>query len=309
MRVTVLAGGVGAARFLQGLVQVVPPECVTAIVNTGDDLVFHGLHVSPDLDIIMYTLAGLINDQTGWGIAGDTFACLDFLSRYSDDTWFRLGDRDLATCIHRTGLLQSGQSLTDATVALSQRLGVGVRLLPMSNEPVPTQIVTPDGVLSFQEYFVKRGQRDEVREVHFPGIEHARPAPGVLGAIAEADAIIVAPSNPFVSIGSILAVPGVRQALRERRERTAAVSPIIDGSAVKGPADRMLRSLGVESSAYGVATLYQDFVSTFVIDEQDAALADRIRELGMKVVVAQTIMRGPSEKRALATVALDAARG
>lgn len=306
MQVAVLAGGVGAARFLQGLVQIVPPESITAIVNTGDDIVVHGLHVSPDLDIVMYMLAGLINEEAGWGIAGDTFACLEFMSRYGEETWFRLGDRDLATCIYRTNLLRSGRSLSAATQELAERLGVAVRLLPMSDDPVQTQITTPDGVLPFQEYFVKRGQRDEVRAVRFQGIEQARPSPGVLDAIAQADAVIVAPSNPFVSIGSILGVPGIRQALRERRGGVAAVSPIIGGRAVKGPADRMLRSMGTESSAYGVATLYQDFVRTFIIDDQDAALADRIRNLGMKVLVTPTLMRGLPEKRALAATALAA---
>lgn len=306
-RVTVLAGGVGAARFLQGVVQALRPEEVTAIVNTGDDVEFHGLHVSPDIDIVMYTLAGLVDEAKGWGIAGDTFACQDFLGLLGEETWFRLGDRDLATCLHRTNLLRAGLTISEVTERLRRGLGVGVRLLPMSDDPLRTQIVTPDGLLAFQEYFVKRGQREEVREVRLQGIERARPAPGVLEAIHQADAVLVAPSNPFVSIGTILAVPGIREALRARRSCTVAVSPIIGGAAVKGPADRMLRSMGVEPSAYGVATLYPDFVGTFIVDEVDARLAPRVRELGMQAVVAPTLMVGLPEKRALAMVALRAA--
>ena len=309
MQLTVLAGGVGAARFLQGLVQVVPPGDITAIVNTGDDVEFHGLHVSPDIDIVIYTLAALVDQAKGWGIEGDTFACQDFLGRLGEETWFHLGDRDLATCLHRTSLLRAGLTLSEATDRIRRALGVGVRLLPTSDDPVRTEIVTPDGILPFQEYFVRREQRDEVCEVRLQGIEGASPAPGVLEAIRDADAVLVAPSNPFVSIGTILAVPGIRDALRVRRGSTVAVSPIIGGAAVKGPADRMLRSMGVEPSAYGVATLYPDFVGTFIIDDVDALLAPRIRDLGMEVVVTATLMKGLPEKRALATEALRAVRG
>ncbi len=300
-----LAGGVGAARFLQGLVHIVPPQCITAIVNTGDDAQFHGLHVSPDLDIIMYTLAGLVDEARGWGIQGDTFACQDFLSRLGEETWFRLGDRDLATCLVRTRMLRCGLSLTEATDRLRRALGVEVRLLPMSDDPVSTEIVTPDGVLAFQEYFVRRGQQDEVRGVQFRGADTARPGPEVLKAIDGSDAIIIAPSNPFVSIGTILAVDGVRTAMRRNRSRTVAISPIIGGTAVKGPADRMLRSMGLEVSAWGVATLYRDIAGTFIIDQVDAGLAPRIREMGMRVVVAATLMRGLPEKQSLARCAVE----
>lgn len=306
MAVAILAGGVGAARFLQGLVQVVPPEQITAIVNTGDDLEFHGLHVSPDIDIVMYTLAGVVDQAKGWGIRDDTFACQEFLARYGEETWFRLGDRDLATGLARTRLLRQGLSQSETTDRLRRCLGVTVRLLPMSDEPVRTEILTPDGFLPFQEYFVKRGQRDEVRGVRFRGIEEARPAPGVLEALEQADAIVVAPSNPFVSIGSILAVDGVRAALRLRRDRAVAVSPIIGGAAVKGPADRMLRGMGLEVSAFGVATVYQDLVGTFVLDERDAELVPRVRGLGVRAVVAPTLMRDLAAKRALAEAALAA---
>jgi LPPG:FO 2-phospho-L-lactate transferase len=306
MRVTVLAGGVGAARFLQGLVQVMPAERITAIVNTGDDVEFYGLHISPDIDIILYTLAGLVDEARGWGIRNDTYACQEFLARSGEETWFRLSDQDLATHLHRTRLLRQGSSLADVTERLRQALGVGVRLLPMTNEPVRTEIVTPTGTFAFQEYFVKRQQRDEVIGVRFRGIEDARPAPGVIDAIDAADAVLIAPSNPFVSIGTILAVPGIRPALQRKRERTVAVSPIVGGAAVKGPADRMLRSLGIEVSAVGVAGLYRDLVGTFVIDEVDAALAPRIEQLGLRVVVTATLMHGLPEKAALARRVLDA---
>jgi LPPG:FO 2-phospho-L-lactate transferase len=308
-RVAVLAGGVGAARFLQGLVQVVEPASITAIVNTGDDLDFHGLHVSPDLDIVMYTLAGLVDEAKGWGIQGDTFECLGFLGRYGEDTWFGLGDRDLATCIERTKLLASGMSLSAVTDHLRTALGVRVRLLPMSDDPVRTQIVTPDGVLPFQEYFVKRGQQDRVLGVRFEGIETAAASDGVLGALSSADAVVIAPSNPFVSIGTILAVRGVREALRERRDHVVAISPIIGGAAVKGPAAQMLETLGSDVSANGVAELYQDIVGTFVLDEVDRTLAEGVAKLNMRPVVAPTLMTGPAEKRALADVTLRAVTG
>lgn len=305
--VVVLAGGVGAARFLQGLIQVLPPERITAVVNTGDDAEFHGLHVSPDVDIVLYTLAGIVDEAQGWGIAGDTHATQEWMARYGEQTWFRLGDRDLATLIHRTHLLRRGVPLSEVTDGLRRALGVGIRVLPMSDDPVRTEIVTPDGALPFQEYFVQRRQRDEVIGVRFAGIEDARPAPGVLDALEQADAILVAPSNPFVSVGTILALDGVRPALRRRRDRVVAVSPIIGGAAVKGPADRMLRGVGCEVSAFGVAGVYRDVVGTFVLDEVDAHLAPRVEGLGMRAVVTPTLMKGPLEKRALAARALQAA--
>lgn len=302
----VLAGGVGAARFLEGLVQVIPPERITAVVNTGDDAEFHGLHVSPDVDIVLYTLAGIVDAAQGWGIAGDTHAVQDWMARYGEQTWFRLGDRDLATLIHRTHLLRRGVPLSDVTDGLRRALGVGVCVVPMSDDRVRTEIVTPDGPLPFQEYFVERRQRDEVVGVRFAGIEDARPAPGVLEAVSQADAILIAPSNPFVSVGTILALEGVRPALARRRDRVVAVSPIIGGAAVKGPADRMLRGMGCEVSAFGVASVYQDVVGTFILDEVDAHLAPRVEALGMRAVVAPTLMKGPPEKRALAARALQA---
>jgi LPPG:FO 2-phospho-L-lactate transferase len=308
-RVCVLAGGVGAARFLQGLVQVVRPEQITAIVNTGDDLEFQGLHVSPDLDIVMYTLAGLIDETKGWGIAGDSFNALESLGRLGEDTWFALGDRDLATCLLRTRLLGEGMSLAHATDYIRRALGVGVTLLPMSNDPVRTHIVTPEGELPFQEYFVKRHQQDEVREVGYHGVEEARPALGTIDAIREAEVVVIAPSNPFVSIGTILAVAGIKFALAAARDRVVAVTPIIGGAAVKGPAAKMLQTLGVEVSAFGVAQLYRDIASAFVLDDVDAALAPRIEELGVRAIVAPTLMSGLPEKRALAALVVNAITG
>jgi LPPG:FO 2-phospho-L-lactate transferase len=302
----VLAGGVGAARFLEGVVQVVPPEQVTAIVNTGDDLDFQGLYVAPDLDIVMYTLAGLVDATRGWGLAGDTSSSREMLGRYGEATWFGLGDRDLATCLLRTRLLAQGQPLSVVADHLRRALGVLVTLLPMTDQPVRTQIETPDGILPFQEYFVKRRQQDEVRAVHFEGVEAAQPAPGVLEALRAADAIIIAPSNPYVSIGTILAIPGMRAALVAARERVVAVTPIIGGAAIKGPAATMLASLGSEVSAVGVARLYQDVATSFVLDELDTELAPRIDTLGIRAIVAPTLMSGPDEKRALAACALRA---
>jgi len=302
----VLAGGVGAARFLEGLVQLVPPRQVTAIVNTGDDAEFYGLYVAPDLDTVMYTLAGMMNPETGWGLRDDTFHCQEQLGRYGEHTWFRLGDRDLATHLRRSILQQGGLPLSEITRRLCEALGVEVSLLPMSDDPVRTVLNTPAGTLPFQEYFVHRGQQDEVRAVHFRGIGEAQPAPGVIEAIRAADLVVLAPSNPFVSIGPILAVKGIQEAVRRKRDCGVAISPIIGGAAVKGPADRMLRSLGMEVSAYGVANRYRDLVGTFIIDDVDADLAPRIERLDLRVEVAHTLMTSLDEKRALARRAVEA---
>jgi LPPG:FO 2-phospho-L-lactate transferase len=302
----VLAGGVGGARFLSGLAEVIPPNLITAVVNTGDDAEFYGLHVSPDLDTVMYTLAGLVNSESGWGLRDDTFTCLEELRGYGAETWFGLGDRDLATHLRRTDLLRAGQTLSQVTDTLRRAVGVGVRLLPMSDQRVRTMITTPAGELPFQEYFVKRAQQDDVLAVSFSGIEEARPAPGVLQAIADADLVVIAPSNPFVSVEPILSLPGVRTAITRARSRTVAISPIIGGAAVKGPAAQMLQTLGHEVSAAGVAAIYRDVVGTFIVDEVDAALAPRIADLGMNVVVTPTLMTGAAERRALAESALTA---
>lgn len=306
--ITVLAGGVGAARFLRGLVDVVDPESVTVIGNTADDEEFLGLHVSPDLDTVVYTLADAVDPETGWGLAGDSYACREQAARLGEETWFRLGDADLATHVQRTLLLRQGQTLSQATESIARAFGLRCRLLPMSDDPVRTVVATDAGELPFQEYFVRRRWQDEVRALRFEGAEQARPAPGVLEAIAEAEAVVVAPSNPFVSIGPILAMPGVRRALRETPAPVAAVSPIVGGRALKGPADRMLTSLGHEASALGVARLYADFLDVLVLDRQDAELVPQVESLGVRAVVADTIMRDAAARRALAEATLTAVR-
>ena len=308
-RIAVLAGGVGAARFLRGLCPLCDPSRLTIVVNTADDETFFGLHVSPDLDTVTYTLAERVDPRQGWGIAGDTVACLTALRRFYPQAWFRLGDSDLATHLFRTEQLRRGRSLSAVTAAIAARHGVRERILPMSDQPVRTQVsVAGAGALPFQEYLVKRGGRGRVRRVRFAGIGAARPAPGVLAALRSAEAIILPPSNPIVSIQPILALPGVRRTLRRAHARIAAISPLVRGLPIKGPLDRMLRGLGHEVSAVGVATLYRDFVELFVLDQRDADLAPRIAALGMRPLVTDTIMRSPAQSRRLARTVLDALR-
>jgi len=304
--ITVLAGGVGAARFLQGLTQVLPQRDITIIANTGDDAEFFGLHVSPDIDIVLYHLAGLANEEQGWGLRGDTFNAVDALARYGYETWFRLGDADVAACLHRTNLLRQGRTLAEATAELATALDIECAVLPMSNQAVRTKVKTPDGELDFQEYFVKLRTEVPVRGLHFEGVETAAPAPGVLEAIRDAAAIIIAPSNPLLSIGPILAVAGIRSALVETRARIAAVSPIVGGVALKGPADRLLRDLGHEASAVEIGRLYADFLDVLVIDNVDGALAPEVRELRLEALVTDTIMSSLEKKANLARSVLDA---
>ena len=306
--IVVLAGGVGAARFLQGLVQIVPQEQITVIGNTGDDREFYGLHVSPDLDIVTYTLAGMVDEQHGWGIANDTYNVMPQLTLYGNEDWFMLGDRDLATHIHRTHLLRKGQKLNQVTENLRQRFGLHIQLLPMSNQPVATHILTPAGLMHFQEYMVKRHCADEVLDVVFVGADTAQPAPGVLDALKTADAILLAPSNPIVSIGTILAIPGIHDVLHEASGMIVAVSPIVGGAPIKGPADKLMRGLGLDVSAVGVARCYRDFLDVMVIDEQDAHLAPQIEDLGIPTVTTNTIMKDDASKAALARTVLEAAR-
>ena len=306
MKVTVLAGGVGAARFLQGLVQVVPPGDITVISNTGDDEEFFGLHVSPDIDTVIYTLAGAIDQVQGWGLAGETYRTLDALRRFGYETWFSLGDADIATHLYRTQLLRGGATLSDATARIARAFGLQFRLLPMSDDRVRTLVETDAGTLAFQEYFVKHRTDVDVRAVRFDGAAAAAPAPDVLDAIASTDVIVVAPSNPVVSIGPVLAVPGLRDALLRTRARIAAVSPIVGGKTIKGPADRMMASLGMTPTAAGVAQAYADFLDVLVIDEEDRALVPEVEAAGVRAAVAQTIMRGTPEKRALAEAVLGA---
>jgi LPPG:FO 2-phospho-L-lactate transferase len=302
--ITVLAGGVGAAKFLQGLVDVVDPHEVTIIGNTGDDIDLHGLHISPDLDIVTYTLAGISHTERGWGIQGDTFHTLEMLGRYGHPTWFNLGDYDLATHIHRSERLRHGWPLSAITDEIRQALGVVPRILPMTDQRAETKIVTDEGTLHFQEYLVQRRTEPTVRTVLYDGIEVAVPAPDVCEAIQEADGIIIPPSNPIVSIGTILAVPGIRQALAARRGRLVAVSPIVQGATLKGPADKLMVALGYEASARGVARYYGTLLDGFVLDELDRALQEAVHRLGIEVQVINTVMSGPAERRALAKAVL-----
>jgi len=299
-RIVALAGGVGGAKLAHGLALARPEAVLTVVVNTADDFSLFGLHISPDLDTVMYTLGGIANPQTGWGIAGDTAAALEMIGRYGRDTWFWLGDRDLATHILRTERLRAGDSLTTVTAELAGALGIRAAILPMCDEPVATIVETPDGDLAFQDYFVRRRQADEVRGVRFEGIEAATMPDGVAAALREAAVVVLCPSNPIVSIGPILAIPGFRDLLREVAAPVVAVSPIVGGAALKGPADRMLASLGHEVSAAGVAALYRDFLNGIVIDQVDAALAGRIEEMGIAVHVTDTVMRDEAHRRALA---------
>ena len=305
-----LAGGVGAARLLRGVVRVVDPSVVTAVVNTGDDLVLHGLHISPDLDTITYTLAGAISASQGWGLEGETWNAMTMLrERYGGQAWFGLGDKDLATHLYRTQRRREGASLTEVTAEITAAWDLGgLRLLPMTEDVVATRITLADTgeEVGFQEYFVGRRHDVAVSGVRFEGAEHARPAPGVLEAIETAERVVVAPSNPIVSIGPILGVAGVAQAVRSRRDDVVAVSPIIAGAALKGPADRLLVELGHESSVVGVARLYAEWCGTLVIDTADAELAAAVEAEGVRAVVAPTIMKGVDEAAALAEVVLGA---
>jgi len=305
--IVVLAGGVGAARFLQGLVQVVPQSRITVIGNTGDDRDFYGLHVSPDLDIVTYTLAGVVDETHGWGIRNDTYNTMSQLTSYGNEDWFMLGDRDLATHIHRTNLLHQGKTLSEVTENLRRQFGLDIRLLPMSDQPIATHVRTPVGLLHFQEYMVQRHCADEVQNVLFVGANEARPAPGVLDAIKEAEAILLAPSNPIVSIGSILSVPGIHDTLHEASGMVIAVSPIIGDAPIKGPADKLMRGLKMEVSAVGVTRCYRDFLDVMVIDQQDAHLAPAIEDLGIPTITTNTIMKDDATKAALARTVLAAA--
>jgi LPPG:FO 2-phospho-L-lactate transferase len=302
--ITALAGGVGAAKSLTGLVKVVDARDLSVIVNTGDDIELFGLHISPDLDIVTYTLAGIVDEAKGWGIKGDTFQCLEALRKMGCEAWFNLGDRDLATHMFRTSLLNKGWKLSDVTAEIAQALGVGVRILPMTDDRFETRIVTAAGSIHFEEYYVKNGFRDEVLGVDFLGAKTAKPAVGVLESIMDAETVVVCPSNPIVSIGTILAVDGVRDALRRTKAKKVAITPLIGGLPVKGPADKLLRGLGLEVSAFAVAKLYADFLDIFILDVVDAVEKSRIERLGIEVRVAPTLMRGLGDKVELAKVAL-----
>lgn len=305
-KVVCLAGGVGAARFLQGLVRIMPQENITVIVNTGDDIELHGLHVSPDPDTVMYTLAGIVDEAKGWGIRGDTFNCLDMLEKYGLETWFKLGDKDLATHIYRTQLMKNGVSLSEVTQKLCKAVGLGVKILPMTNEKVVPRIITDADKMHFEEYLIKREAKDKVLDVILEGVETAHPAPGVVESILAADGVIICPSNPIVSIGPILAVRGIREALRKTAAKVVSISPIVGGTTIKGPADKLMQGLGLEVSAYSVAFLYRDFLDVFIFDDVDKAEGEKIERLGVKAIAADTIMRTLEDKIRLARLALAA---
>jgi LPPG:FO 2-phospho-L-lactate transferase len=305
--ITALAGGVGAARLLRGLVRAAPPAEVTAVVNTGDDTVLHGLVICPDLDTVTYTLAGLNDDERGWGLAGETWTVMDALERLGGETWFRLGDRDLATHLYRTQRLADGAPLSLVTQEITTAVGIGARLLPMSDDPVRTRVTLLGGPeISFQEYFVRRQHSVAVESVRFEGAERCTPAPGVLDALLDSDAVVICPSNPVVSIGPLLAVPGIADSLRRRRARVVAVSPIVAGAALKGPADRLMVELGGEASVVGVARMYAEMAATLVIDESDAALAGDVEALGMCCIVTSTVMRTAEDSERLSATVLGA---
>jgi LPPG:FO 2-phospho-L-lactate transferase len=304
---TVLAGGVGAARFLRGLVQATEPSSVTAIVNVGDDTVLHGLHISPDIDTVTYTLAGAINPETGWGLRDETWQAMDMVERYGGPSWFRLGDRDLGTHLYRTGRLSEGAPLSTVTAEIASSWGLEVTLVPATDDRLRTMVtVEGEGEIGFQDYFVGRQHAVAVTDVRFDGADGARPAPGVLDAITNADVVVIAPSNPLVSIDPVLAVRGVRDAVRAARERTVAISPIVAGAALKGPADRMLRELGHEASVVGVARLYAELASVLVIDDADAASAGAVEGAGISCVVTPTVMASVEAAAALARATLAA---
>jgi LPPG:FO 2-phospho-L-lactate transferase len=297
---------VGAARLLAGLVRAVPPAEVTAVVNVGDDVELHGLHISPDLDTITYTVAGATDAERGWGLAGETWHAMEALARYPQArTWFNLGDRDLATHLYRTDRLRSGAALSTVSQEIADAWGLGLRLLPVTDDPLRTRVtVAGDGEIGFQEYFVERHHDVAVTAVRFDGADRCRPAPGVLDAIARARRLVIAPSNPLVSIDPVLAVPGIRAAVEARRADAVAVSPIIAGAALKGPADRLLVELGHEASVTGVARLYAPLVATLVIDEADTEHAAAVEAEGLRCVVAPTIMHDAEHARALAELLL-----
>ncbi len=304
MRVAVLSGGVGGARFLRGVVGVVDPAAVTIVGNVADDLEVLGLHVSPDLDSILYTLAGLSDDERGWGRAGETWNALETVAELGGEAWFRLGDRDLGLHLVRTQLLREGATLSEVTERLAHAVGLGAALLPATDDPLRTFVETPAGTFPFQTWFVGRGHRDEVDAVHYAGAPDARPAPGVLEALDEADVILVAPSNPYVSIGPILAVEPIRRALADRSAPCVAVSPLIGGRAVKGPADRMLTRLAGGTAPAHVASCYEGLIDVLVVDAADA---EAVAAAGVRTVVTATLMRDADAARRLAAAALDAA--
>jgi LPPG:FO 2-phospho-L-lactate transferase len=306
VKVVALAGGVGAAKLLRGLVEVLSPRDLVIVGNIGDDIELYGLHISPDLDIIMYTLAGIVDEAKGWGIVGDTFHCLEMLERLGFETWFKLGDRDLAIHIARTKMLRDGMGLSQATAKLCKMLRVEANLIPASDDPVRTKVQSGQLLLDFQEYFVKRGTMDTVTNVFYEGAEKAKPAPGVIEAIKEAERIIICPSNPILSIAPILSIPAIRKALEASKAPIVGVSPIVGGKAIKGPADRIMASMGFEASPYGVAKFYGSLLKHLVIDEVDLEHEKNIQKIGVKVTVTNTLMKSVEDAISLARVVMEA---
>jgi LPPG:FO 2-phospho-L-lactate transferase len=302
--ITALAGGIGAARFLTGLRNLVDEKDLSVVVNTGDDIELFGLHISPDLDIVMYTLAGIVDQERGWGLRGDTFQCIDAL-RKMDEVWFTLGDKDLATHLFRTDLLLKGNTLTEVTAKLCNAFGLNVSIFPMTDDKFETRIRTTFGSIHFEEYLVKRGAMDQVLGVEYIGVENAKPSELAMKSIRDCELIVICPSNPIVSIGTILAVEGIRGALRSTKAKKVAISPIVSGAPIKGPADKLMEGLGLEVSAYSVAKLYSDFLDTFVIDELDSDERCKIEKLGLEVKVTNTIMRNQNDKIRLARTVLE----
>jgi len=309
MRVALLSGGTGGAKLAHGFQQVLPPGALDVIVNVGDDLELFGLHVSPDLDSVLYTLAGLVDPVRGWGVAGDTDRALTMLERYGEETWFWIGDADLGTLVRRTAQLRRGASLTQVTADMAAALGIPSRILPPTDDRLRTRVLTDDGDLEFQRYFVERGQRDEVRGISFEGAAVARPTAAVLEALRNAELVVIGPSNPIVSIEPTLAIPGLREAVGTAPGRKIGVSPIVAGRALKGPTDRMLATLGHEVSALGVARLYAGLLDRYVLDEADAELAPGVAALGMEPLVAPTVMKTDADRAELARFLIDAASG
>ena len=307
--IVVLTGGTGGAKFVDGLRQVVAPEELTIIVNTGDDLEWWGLHISPDVDSIMYVLSGLLSNERGWGVKGDTFYCLAAMGQMGQPIWFHTGDRDLAVHLFRSQLMREGNTLAQATEVIAGKLDVKAKILPMSNSRVETRVTTPVGELTFQEYFVQRWYQDPVSAVRLAGIDNAVPAPGVIDAIKSASVILLAPSNPVSSIGPILGVPGIRQALREASASIAAVSPIVGGAAVSGPAGVLMATQGLPVSIAGVAQAYHDFLDMLIVDERDTQAAQELKKSGFTVHCTRTIMRSNADKVGLARTALTLASG
>ena len=308
MRVVALAGGTGAAKLLRGLAPLLPPDALTVIGNTGDDTELWGLHISPDLDTVSYTLAGLIDERKGWGLRDETFNTLEQMPRFGQPGWFGLGDRDLATHLHRTRLLREGRGLAEVTADIAAALAVPARVLPMSDQPVRTRILGPEGWITFQEYFVRDKAQTDVRGVEYAGAAAAAPAPGVLSALGGAEAVIVCPSNPITSIGPILAVPGIVEALQDTDATVIGVSPIVGGEAVSGPAGRLMAMAGLPVSAVGVARAYASWLDVLVIDERDRGLLPELATLGVRGVAAPTLMTDRAAETALARRVLESLR-